>query len=214
MMSTACAGVDAILDRQRHRLRRRQPADRVEHVVGELHGMTGADRPDHGRDWGRPGSSTGQRRATASASPPIMIASVPWRAPIGPPETGASTKWDIAVEQLARDLPADHRVAGGHVRDQRAAGERVRHRLFAEEHVADMFRFGQAGEQDIAVLRQRRSTLRGGRAGVGERLHRGGIHIPDRERPGLEKPRRNRAAHVADADEADPFRCVVCHLRL
>ena len=54
-------------------------------------------------------ASTGRARSKAAVSPPTMIESVPWTAPISPPLTGASSK----VAPRAATWSARRRVATG-----------------------------------------------------------------------------------------------------
>ena len=78
-----------------------------------------------------------------------MITSVALRAPTSPPETGASSASTPRAARLLGDLDGQRRLAGRHVDQQRALGQRGQHLVHRLAHVGGV---ADHGEDDLRGL--------------------------------------------------------------
>ena len=94
--------------RERQRLRDGLDVEGDDELVGGLGDLPRAGAADVG-DARASASSAGRARSRSAASPPAMIVSVPSRAPLTPPETGASS----AAAPRSRSAAASRRASAG-----------------------------------------------------------------------------------------------------
>ena len=91
MTSSMVVGIEPGLDAHHHRLGRDGDRGRREQVVDHLHGLARGRAARRCRRTCRAPRSTGRSSSASGRGQAIIIASVPFSAPDGPPLTGAST---------------------------------------------------------------------------------------------------------------------------
>ena len=122
----------------------------------------------------------GSSRSTVVASPPIMIESVPLRAPTSPPETGASIAVTPRSAAARGDLLGQRRLAGGHVDQHAAWPQPASAPSLAEDHLAHVAGIADDREHDVGLCGRSRGRIGPRGAARDERVGLGPRAVVDR----------------------------------